>query len=108
MRITINGHHVEITEAIKNYVDDKFGKLERHFENITTIEVTLVVEKMVQKAEARVHVSGADLFAEATDENMYAAIDSVVDKLDRQIIKYKEKSQGKYHRDSLKQQAANE
>jgi len=66
-------------------------KLERHFDNITNVQVTLTVEKMVQKAEATVHASGAELHANADNENMYAAIDGLTDKLDRQLIKHKEK-----------------
>ena len=108
MRITISGHHVEVTEALHDYVSNKFKKLERHYDNITNIDVTLIVEKSVQKAEASVHVAGADLFANAADENMYAAIDSLSDKLDRQLIKHKEKTQGKHHRDSVKQHAEQE
>lgn len=108
MRINISGHHVELTDPLKDYVNQKFERLERHFDNITNIDVTLVVEKQNQKAEASVHVAGADLFADAQNDNMYAAIDGLVDKLDRQIIKHKEKTQGKHHRDGLRQHSANE
>ncbi|MBT5293228.1 MAG: ribosome-associated translation inhibitor RaiA [Cellvibrionales bacterium] len=104
MRINISGHHVEVTHPLREYVLNKFDRLERHFDQITNIDVTLVVEKAVQKAEASVHVSGADLFANAKNQDMYAAIDGLADKLDRQIIKHKEKTQGKHHRESLKQQ----
>lgn len=106
MRINISGHHVEVTDPLREYVINKLGRLERHFDHITNIDVTLVVEKQVQKAEASVHVSGADLFANDQNENMYAAIDGLADKLDRQIIKHKEKTQGKHHRDSLKQRSS--
>ena len=108
MRINVSGHHVEVTEPLKNYVIEKLNRLERHFDNITHIDVTLIVEKLVQKAEASVHVSGADLFANDENENMYAAIDGLADKLDRQIIKHKEKIQGKHHRDSVKQYSGND
>ncbi|MEE4661823.1 MAG: ribosome-associated translation inhibitor RaiA [Halieaceae bacterium] len=94
MEITISGHHVDVTPALHDYVVTKFERLERHFDQITNTDVTLIVEKMVQKAEARVHVSGADLFANAESEDMYAAIDQLADKLDRQLIKHKEKSRG--------------
>lgn len=103
MRINISGHHVEVTQALHDYVTTKFEKLERHFDQITHIDVTLIVEKSVQKAEASVHIAGADLFADASNENMYAAIDGLSDKLDRQLIKQKEKTQGKHHRESVKQ-----
>jgi putative sigma-54 modulation protein len=94
MQINISGHHVEVTPALKEYVLSKLERLQRHFDQITNTEVTLVVEKMVQKAEATVHVSGADIFANAESEDMYTAIDLLADKLDRQLIKYKEKHRG--------------
>lgn len=92
MPINIDGHHVEITPALRDYVHAKFDRLDRHSNGITSTHVTLIVEKNRQKAEARIHVAGADLFAEAEDADMYAAIDSLVDKLDRQLIKHKEKN----------------
>ncbi len=91
MQINISGHHVEVTQALKDYVQSKVDKLERHFEYITNVQVTLTVEKLMQKAEATIHASGADLHAVAEDENMYAAIDGLTDKLDRQLLKHKEK-----------------
>lgn len=94
MQITVSGHHVEVTPALREYVLTKFDRLQRHFDQITNIEVTLIVEKLVQKAEATIHVSGADIHAEAQSEDMYAAIDLLADKLDRQLIKHKEKSRG--------------
>ncbi len=92
MQITISGHHVEVTDPLREYVLSKLERLERHFEQITNVDVTLIVEKLVQKAEANVHVSGADIFANAESEDMYAAIDMLADKLDRQLIKHKEKT----------------
>ena len=94
MQINISGHHVEVTPPLRQYVLNKLDRLQRHFDQITNTEVTLIVEKLVQKAEATVHVSGADLFANAESEDMYAAIDLLVDKLDRQLIKHKEKNRG--------------
>lgn len=91
MQISVTGHHVEVTEAMKNYVDEKFQRLERHFDQLIDIHVILSVEKLAQKAESTVQVNGAKLFAEETQEDMYAAIDGLIDKLDRQIIKHKEK-----------------
>jgi putative sigma-54 modulation protein len=91
MQISVTGHHVDVTEAMKNYVDEKFQKLERHFDQLIDVHVILSVEKLAQKAESTVQVNGAKLFAEETQEDMYAAIDGLVDKLDRQIIKHKEK-----------------
>ena len=92
MQLNVSGHHVEVTEPLREYVTNKFERLQRHYDQITNSEVTLIVEKMVQKAEATVHISGADLFAAAESEDMYAAIDALADKLDRQLIKHKEKS----------------
>jgi putative sigma-54 modulation protein len=92
MQITISGHHVEVTEPLREYVLSKIERLQRHSEQITKTEVTLVVEKLIQKAEATIHIAGADIFANAESEDMYAAIDLLSDKLDRQLIKHKEKS----------------
>ena len=94
MQMTISGHHLDVTDPIREYVTNKLSKLERHYEQITSTTVMLTVEKLRQKAEATVHVSGAELFATAEHEDMYAAIDALADKLDRQIIKHKEKHQG--------------
>ena len=91
MQITINGHHVEVTQAIRDYVTGKMERLERHFDQVTNINVILSVEKLRHKAEATVPVNGNKIFATAEDQDMYAAIDALVDKLDRQIIKRKEK-----------------
>lgn len=95
MQLTISGHHVEVTDSLNQYVAEKLSKLERHSEAINSINVILTVEKLVQKAEATVRVKGSELFANADSEDMYAAIDALIDKLDRQILKHKEKSQRK-------------
>ncbi len=91
MQVSITGHHVEVTDSLRNHVEDKISKLKRHFDNVTDAHVILTVEKLEQKAEATVQISGAKLFADDVREDMYQAIDNMVDKLDRQIIKYKEK-----------------
>jgi len=95
MQLTISGHHLEITTAIRDYITQKFSKLERHYEQITSTQVILTVDNLSQNAEATVHVSGAELFANSQHEVMYAAIDALTDKLDRQLIKYKEKHRGR-------------
>ncbi|MFK8047751.1 MAG: ribosome-associated translation inhibitor RaiA [Halioglobus sp.] len=95
MQLNVSGHHVEVTNPLRDYVETKFERLQRHFDQITNTEVTLIVEKMVQKAEASLHLSGADIFAAAESDDMYAAIDALADKLDRQLIKHKEKSRGR-------------
>ncbi len=91
MQINLTGHHVEITDSLRTYVDTKFNKLERHFDHISNVHVILNVEKLNQKAEATVFLSGAEVFASSENQDMYAAIDSMVDKLDRQVLKHKEK-----------------
>ncbi|MEZ5673575.1 MAG: ribosome-associated translation inhibitor RaiA [Thiotrichaceae bacterium] len=96
MQLNLSGHHVDITPALRDYVTSKLlERLERHFDNMTNIHVVLSVEKMRQMAEATVHVSGAKskLFANAEHEDMYAAIDMLADKLDKQVKKHR-KSQG--------------
>lgn len=91
MQINLSGHHVEVTNSLREYVDTKFIKLERHFDHINNVQVILSVEKLDQKAEASVHISGREVFASAINTDMYASIDTLVDKLDRQILKYKGK-----------------
>lgn len=91
MHVIITGHHLEITEALRAHIDSRFEKLARHFDNVTDVHVILSVEKLAQKAEATLQISGAKLFAEDHQEDMYVAIDNMVDKLDRQITKHKEK-----------------
>ena len=91
MQINISGHHIELTSALKEYVEEKIQRLEHHFDQITHADITLTVEKLRHKAECNIHVSGSDLHGSAEDENMYAAIDSLADKLDRQLLKHKEK-----------------
>lgn len=91
MQITISGHHLDLTPPIKSYVENKFSKLEKHLDKITAIDVILSVEKLEQKAEATIHVSGKDIFANSSSEDLYAAIDLLSDKLDRQLLKHKEK-----------------
>lgn len=91
MQINISGRHVEVTDSMKDYVTSKLERLTHHHDRITSTNVILSVDKLIQKAEATVHVSGKDVHADATHEDLYAAIDSLADKLDRQLIKHKEK-----------------
>lgn len=91
MQLDVTGHHVDVSKALKSYVQSKFTRLERHFDIATHAHVILTVEKLNQKAEATVHVSGGNLFADAIDPDMYAAIDALADKLDRQLKRHKEK-----------------
>ena len=97
MQLSISGHHIDVTEALRTYVEEKLKKLERHYDHITNAHVILSVEKVKQRAEATIHISGAELFADADSEDLYAAIDRLTDKLDRQILRHKEKTQDRYH-----------
>jgi putative sigma-54 modulation protein len=92
MQLNITGRHIDVTDSLKDYLDSKFLKLERHFDNINNVHVILNVEKLNQIAEATLHLNGGEIFAMAEHNDMYAAIDSLVDKLDRQVIKHKEKA----------------
>ncbi|MGD9591781.1 MAG: ribosome-associated translation inhibitor RaiA [Candidatus Berkiella sp.] len=92
MQINLTGHHVDITPALRDYVTNKFQKIQRYFSNITNVHVILSVDKKFQqKAEARLHLARAEVFAESEASDMYAAIDLLIDKLDRQVLKHKEK-----------------
>lgn len=91
MQINLTGHHVEVTDSLRDFVKTKFEKLERHFDHINNVHVILNVQKLRQIAEAKLNVNGGEIFANAEHEDMYAAIDGLVDKLDRQVIKHKEK-----------------
>ncbi len=95
MQINIQGHHVELTDSMQDYVHSKFEKLERFFDHINSIQVVLKVEKIRQIAEATLHVNQGELHASSDNDNMYVAIDDVVDKLVRQLNKHKEKLQAK-------------
>lgn len=91
MQINITGHHVDLTDALRDYVNSKFDRVVRHFDHVTDIHCILTVEKLRHKAEATMHVTGGTLHADAVEDDMYAAIDGLVDKLDRQVKKHKEK-----------------
>jgi putative sigma-54 modulation protein len=98
MQLSVSGHHIDVTDALRTYVTGKFDRLERHYDHITNVHVVLSVEKLIHKAEATVHTSGADIFADATSDDLYAAIDALIDKLDRQIVKHKEKVTQRHQR----------
>ena len=91
MNLNITGRHVEVTPAIRDYVTSKLDRVIRHFDNVTSVAVILSVEKLKQKAEVTLHVRGKDIFVESDDADLYAAIDAMTDKLDRQVQKYKQK-----------------
>lgn len=102
MQLTVTGHHLAVSPALRKYVDKKLGRLERHFDNMTDIHCVLSVEKGVHKAEATVHITGGTLFADARETDVYAAIDGLVDKLSRQVTKHKEKLTDHHARDAEK------
>jgi len=91
MNLNLSGRHLDITPAIRSYVLEKLGRVTRHFDHVIDLNVILSVDKLQQKVEASVHVAGRDIHCEAIDADMYAAIDALGDKLDRQILKHKEK-----------------
>lgn len=103
MNLNITGHHLEVTPALRDYVTTKLDRVIRHFDNVTATHVILSVQKLKQKAEVTVHVRGKDIYVESADDDLYAAIDSMTDKLDRQVVKHKEKA-GDHGYDSHKRQ----
>jgi putative sigma-54 modulation protein len=98
MHLTVKGHHVEITPAIRDYTDQKFGRAWRHFHQVNEVHVVLSVQKLVQVAEVTVHLPGKDIHCEASHADLYAAIDLLADKLDRQVLRYKETHRPGVHR----------
>ncbi len=91
MNLQITGHHVEITPSMRAYVEKRLERVKRHFDQVIDVNFVMSVEKLQHKAEATVHVGGGTIHADSIEENMYAAIDMLVDKLDRQVKKFKEK-----------------
>ena len=102
MNLTISGHHLEVTPALRTYVTSKLDRISRHFDQVVDIKVLLTVDKLKEKdlrqrAECNIHVKGRDLFAESSNADLYAAVDELADKLDRQVLRYKDKSQEHHH-----------
>ena len=102
MNLTISGHHLDVTPALREYVSSKLERVKRHFDQVVDINVILCVEKLSEKerrqrAEATLRVKGKDIFVEHSSEDLYAAIDQLVDKLDRQVGRYKDKVQDHHH-----------
>jgi putative sigma-54 modulation protein len=98
MNLTISGHHLDVTPALRNYVTSKLDRITRHFDQLVDIKVLLSVEKQKEKerrqrAECNIHVKGNDLFAESTHADLYAAVDELMDKLDRQVVRHKDRLQ---------------
>ncbi len=102
MNLTISGHHLEVTPALREYVRTKLDRVTRHFDQVVDVNVLLTVEKQKEKdrrqrAEVTLHVKGRDIFVENSHEDMYAAIDQLMDKLDRQVVRHKDKLQDHHH-----------
>jgi putative sigma-54 modulation protein len=91
MQINITGHHVDLTPALRAYVTEKMQRINRHFDSVISMNVILSVEKLQHQAEATLHTAGKSLFANASDTDMYAAIDGLVDKLDKQVRRFKDR-----------------
>ena len=102
MNLQLTGHHVEITAAIRDYVTSKLERVSRHFDHVIDVAVIMTVEKLDKKIEANVHLSGKDIHVQCHNEDMYAAIDGLIDKLDRQIIRHKEKFESGRHTPGIK------
>lgn len=92
MNLHITGLHIEVTDALRNHVTEKLARINRHSDNIISVNITLSTEKVQHKAAAQVHLAGKDLHVEAIENDMYAAIDVLMDKLDRAVLQHKEKS----------------
>ena len=102
MNLTISGHHLEVTPALRSYVTTKLDRIMRHFDQVVDVKVLLSIENQTekerrQKAECNIHVKGSDMFAESAHEDMYAAVDELVDKLDRQVVRHKDRLQNHHH-----------
>lgn len=102
MNLTISGHHLEVTPALRGYVTSKLERISRHFDQVVDIKVLLTVDNLREKdlrqrAECNIHVKGRDLFAESAHADLYAAVDDLADKLDRQVLRYKTKTQDHHH-----------
>lgn len=102
MNLTISGHHLEVTPALRSYVTTKLDRIMRHFDQVVDVKVLLTVEKQKEKerrqrAECNIHVKGSDMFAESSHEDLYAAVDELVDKLDRQVVRHKDRLQNHHH-----------
>ncbi len=102
MNLTISGHHLEVTPALRGYVTTKLDRIIRHFDQVVDVKVLLTVDNMKEKelrqrAECNVHVKGRDIYAESSNADLYAAVDELADKLDRQVVRHKDKAQDHHH-----------
>jgi len=102
MNLTISGHHLDVTPALRGYVTSKLERVTRHYEDVVDVKVILTVEKqkekqLRQRAECSIHVKGNEMFAESAHADLYAAVDDLMDKLDRQVVRHKDRVQNHHH-----------
>ena len=102
MQIDITGHQLDVTTSMKDYFNSKFTRIKRHFDQVINVHAILSVEKIHHKAEATMHINGKTLFAESVEEDLYAAIDLLIDKLDKQVRRHKDKITSKHRGEALK------
>jgi len=105
MQINITGHHIEVTPALRAYVTEKLQRIDRHFDNVMSIDVILKVENHHKHVEAKVNTAGKALFAQEAGTDMYAAIDGLIDKLDKQVRRHKDRLRG-HHATAAKRAAS--
>jgi len=106
MNLNLSGHHLVITPAIRSYVTAKLVRVTRHFDHVIDVSVVLSVDKLRQQITANLHIRGKDIHAECVEPDMYAAIDALADKLDRQVLRHKEKTNGHRHEPAAIKRAA--
>jgi putative sigma-54 modulation protein len=106
MNLNLSGHHLVITPAIRSYVTAKLDRVTRHFDHVIDVNVVLSVDKLRQQVTANLHIRGKEIHAECVDPDMYAAIDALADKLDRQVLRHKEKANGQRHEPAASKRAA--
>ncbi len=102
MNLKVSGHHLDVTPAIQGYIEEKMARIARHFDQVMDVDIILSVDKLEQKVEAKVHLSGKDLYCESIDADMYAAIDGLADKLDRVVLKHKERLVDHHNKESIR------
>lgn len=107
MQLTITGHQLDVTEPIREYIENKFKRIKRHFDQVLNVHVIISVEKVRHKSEATMHIGGKDFFAESTEDHLYKSIDLLVDKLDKQIRRHKDKMTNHHNVEAIKMNQSN-
>ena len=102
MNLKVSGHHLDVTPAIHGYIEEKLPRISRHLDQVMDVDIILSVNKLDQKVEAKVHLSGKDLYCESIEQDMYAAIDGLADKLDRVVLKHKERVANHNNKESIR------